>query len=250
MANPSSATRLDEPSPIVFCDFDGTITQVDVTDAILERLADPQWRDVEQAWVRGEIGSRECLARQMALVRASARELGSLIDSIPTDPGFADFYRCVEDRGVPFYVLSDGFDYVVRRVLRRSGVEGELRNGRHLFASALRLRGRRALPSFPHPAAGCEHGCATCKAAIMRRLGRGRRPVIFIGDGLSDRFAVQEASLVLAKNRLLDYCQENGIACQPFRTFADVQKTLDGMLAWGPAAARHRGSRKALAAVP
>src|SRR5947208_12784471 len=83
MANPSSATRLDEPSPIVFCDFDGTITQVDVTDAILERLADPQWRDLERAWVRGEIGSRERLARQMAVVPAPARAPASRVQSSP-----------------------------------------------------------------------------------------------------------------------------------------------------------------------
>ncbi|PYV20804.1 MAG: 2,3-diketo-5-methylthio-1-phosphopentane phosphatase, partial [Acidobacteria bacterium] len=117
--------------PIVFCDFDGTVTQIDVTDEILTRLADPAWRDVEQEWVRGEIGSRECLERQMALVRASARELKALIDAIPVDPGFVDFCRFVEDRALPFYVVSDGFDYVIRRVLRRSGVDRRLRNGQH-----------------------------------------------------------------------------------------------------------------------
>jgi len=212
--------------PIVFCDFDGTVTQIDVTDEILTRLADPAWRDVEQEWVRGEIGSRECLERQMALVRASARELNALIDAIPVDPGFVDFCRFVEDRALPFYVVSDGFDYVIRRVLRRSGVDRRLRNGQHLCASQLRVRGRRALTRFPHPAAGCEHGCATCKAGLMKRLGRGHAPVIFIGDGLSDRFAVREADLVFAKHDLLQYCLANGIAFEPFRAFADVQARL------------------------
>src|SRR5438094_9374529 len=96
--------------PIVFCDFDGTVTQIDVTDEILTRLADPAWRDVEQEWVRGEIGSRACLERQMALVRASARELNALIDAIPVDPGFADLCRFVEDRARPLSAASDGVD--------------------------------------------------------------------------------------------------------------------------------------------
>ena len=212
--------------PVVFSDFDGTVTQADVTDEILTRLADPAWRGVEQEWLRGEIGSRECLERQMALVRASARELNALIDAVPVDPGFAEFYRFTEERALPFYVVSDGFDYVVQRVLSRSGVDGRLRNGHHLYASQLRVRGRRWLTAFPHPAAGCEHGCATCKAGVMKRLGRGHAPVIFIGDGLSDRFAVEEADLVFAKHELLRYCLGNGIAFDPFRTFADVQARL------------------------
>src|SRR5215471_12844074 len=97
--------------PMVFCDFDGTITQTDVTDEILSELAHPSWEEVETEWVRGMIGSRECLSRQMALVEASEEQLNSLVDTIPVDPGFAAFYQFLRKRRVPFYVLSDGFDY-------------------------------------------------------------------------------------------------------------------------------------------
>ena len=55
-------------SPVVFCDFDGTITQLDVTDQILTQLAHPSWREIEQEWMLGLIGSRECLERQIALL--------------------------------------------------------------------------------------------------------------------------------------------------------------------------------------
>ena len=75
--------------PIVFTDFDGTITQLDVTDEILAQLAHPSWREVEQEWTRGLIGSRECLERQIALVDASAEEFDALIDAVPIDPAFA-----------------------------------------------------------------------------------------------------------------------------------------------------------------
>src|SRR5579863_933591 len=149
------------PGPIVFSDFDGTITQLDVTDRILAELARPGWEAVEDDWVAGRIGSRACLERQMALVSASSRQLDALIDAIPVDPGFGSFYRWVRESRVPFYVVSDGFDYVIRRVLRRVGVSGPLRNGRDFFSSLFRIRGERLATSFPHPLAGCEHGCAT-----------------------------------------------------------------------------------------
>lgn len=149
--------------PVVFSDFDGTITQIDVTDHILTQLAHPSWREIEQEWVCGSIGSRECLERQMALVDASAAELNVLIDSIPVDASFASFQRLVERQHLDFYVVSDGFDYVIRRVLRRAGINGHLRNGTHLFASALRVEGRRLLASFPH---------AASPASMVARLAR------------------------------------------------------------------------------
>ena len=103
----SSASARRSSRPIVFCDFDGTVTLADITDCILEELADPTWRELEAAWVGGQIGSRECLERQMALVQASPKELNALIDGIAIDPGFASFYTYVEKRGLPFYIFCD-----------------------------------------------------------------------------------------------------------------------------------------------
>jgi 2,3-diketo-5-methylthio-1-phosphopentane phosphatase len=214
----------------VFSDFDGTIAQLDITDVILERFADPVWHEIEEEWVRGRIGSRECLRRQMLLVRASADDLDALIDSIPLDPGFAAFHRWTRLGGIPFYVVSDGFDYVIRRVLRTCGVNGELLNGSHLFSSAMRVRGASLSVDFPHWPAGCEHGCATCKPEVIRRIRGMHSPVIFIGDGLSDRFSVSEASIVFAKDKLLDYCLDHGLRCRPFSDFSEIQRELESLL--------------------
>jgi len=230
--------------PMIFCDFDGTIAQPDVTDQILSQLAHPSWREVEQAWVLGLIGSRECLERQIALVEATPKELDAVIDSVEVDAHFSSFYRLARKRLLPFYILSEGFDYPIRRLLKRAGLAAPFRNGSNLFSSALRVEGRRLIPSFPHSAEPCPHGCATCKARIIRRLGEGRQPILFVGDGLSDRFAVEAADIVFAKRQLLAYCRERGIAAHPFETFKDVQSVVEKLLAPAPA----RRFRQALAA--
>ncbi|MGH9469016.1 MAG: MtnX-like HAD-IB family phosphatase [Terriglobia bacterium] len=217
--------------PIIFCDFDGTISLSDVTDEILTRLAPPDWREVEQLWIDGKIGSRECLARQLAMVTASADDLNALIDSIPIDPGFHEFVRFVGATGVPFVVVSDGLDFVIRRVLAHAGLHSRGRNGIHFYSSAGRLvRGRLAV-SFPHFAAGCEHGCATCKPGIIRSLKNGRRPVIYVGDGLSDQHAVGEADLVFARRPLLEFCRRREIPARLFETFGDVEEALSHLFA-------------------
>jgi 2,3-diketo-5-methylthio-1-phosphopentane phosphatase len=235
----------DSKTPIVFCDFDGTITQLDVTDQILSQLAHPSWREIEQQWMQGLIGSRECLERQIALVDAPVEELHAAIDGVPLDSDFTAFCKFSRKKRLPLYILSDGFDYVIRRVLKRAGVDRHFKSGANLFASALRVEGRRLVPSFPHLPVPCAHGCATCKSALISRLRERRRPVVFVGDGMSDRFAVELADVVFAKRHLLAYCRENGIACHPFETFGDVQLTLEKLLAPAPV----RRYRQAVAAV-
>lgn len=235
----------DSKTPIVFCDFDGTITQLDVTDQILSQLAHPSWREIEQQWMQGLIGSRECLERQIALVDAPVEELHAAIDSVALDSDFTAFCKFARKKRLPLYILSDGFDYVIRRILKHAGVDRHFKSGTNLFASALKVEGRRLVPSFPHLPAPCAHGCATCKSALISRLRERRRPVVFVGDGMSDRFAVELADVVFAKRHLLAYCRENGIACHPFETFSDVQLTLEKLLAPAPV----RRYRQAVAAV-
>jgi 2-hydroxy-3-keto-5-methylthiopentenyl-1-phosphate phosphatase len=219
--------------PVVFSDFDGTITRLDVTDEILERFADPSWHEVEDQWLRAEIGSRECFERQAALVRATAKQLNELIDAIPLDPDFPAFFRYLKAQRLPFYIVSDSFDYVIRRVLKRVGADGELRNGRHLFSTGLEFEAGGIRATFPHSNHGCNHNCATCKPAIIRKVRKKQQPVIFVGDGLSDRFAVEVADVVFAKHELLAYCRERGLACRPFETFDDVRKETAEMIETG-----------------
>src|SRR4029453_3347163 len=45
----------------VFVDFDGTIASLDTTDFLLERYAAPQWRQIEDDWKAGLIGSPDGL---------------------------------------------------------------------------------------------------------------------------------------------------------------------------------------------
>jgi len=68
---------MTEPqTPILFLDFDGTISRRDAVDVILETYADPKWLAFEAEWREGRIGSRDCLRAQMSLVRASRKQIG------------------------------------------------------------------------------------------------------------------------------------------------------------------------------
>ena len=219
---------MPDVSPMLFLDFDGTVSCADVVDALLERFAAPEWKRLEDDWRAGRIGSRECLAGQIACVRATPDALDAAIDAIPLDPGLTALLETAERHDIPVHILSDGFDYCIHRLLRSLPRRLAQSLGDAVYASHLESAGgdgwRTAFPFF---AAGCEHGCATCKPGLMAQLNSADRPTIFVGDGLSDRYAARAADVVFAKQGLAAYCEREAIAYAPYRDLAIVAVAID-----------------------
>ena len=72
----------------IICDFDGTISKNDTFDQLLERYADPVWQDIEAEWLKGKIGTGECMSRQMALINIKKQELDNWLSHIQIDKNF------------------------------------------------------------------------------------------------------------------------------------------------------------------
>ncbi len=215
-----------------FLDFDGTITQNDVVDMILERFADSEWKTIEKLWAEGKIGSRECLSRQMALVKASWSDVKTCLDKIELDPYFVPFMKQCEESSVSVTIVSDGFDKVIYSILDRALVEfPAIRKAAPIFANHLTWFGGNVPGVSFSKAKACEHGCANCKPEIIKNLKQSQDTVVFVGDGLSDRFAAKSANVVFAKNKLFQFCVEGGIACKKYSNFKTIQDWLkDNML--------------------
>jgi 2-hydroxy-3-keto-5-methylthiopentenyl-1-phosphate phosphatase len=219
----------------VFVDFDGTITVRDATDAILEAFADRAWLEIEAAWVTGRIGSRDCLAAQIALVTAHQAQINDLLDGIDVDPGLGSLLDACAAQRVPVHIISDGFDYCIERILTRpdQNFRAQL-TGSHIVSSSLRVEGVRWRAGFPHPKEPCPHGCATCKPAAMERLSPNGALRVFVGDGFSDRHAAKCADVVFAKNQLASFCEDASIPYAPFDTLStvavDIKRLGGGLL--------------------
>ena len=211
---------MPETAPIVFLDFDGTISTTDVVDALLEQFAGPQWQRLEDDWRAGRIGSRECLAGQMACVRAEPPTLDAAIDAIALDRGLVPLLEMAAAREMPVHIVSDGFDRCIHRLLHDLPPRLARRLTTTVHASHLEYTGHGSWrASFPFYGDGCAHGCATCKPRVMSELNVESRPTIFVGDGWSDRYAAAAADIVFAKDRLADYCESQAI---PYTVFSDL----------------------------
>jgi 2,3-diketo-5-methylthio-1-phosphopentane phosphatase len=206
----------------VFVDFDGTIAPVDTTDLLLERFAAPAWRTIEDDWKAGRIGSRECLVRQIDLVRASPAEMDEFIAAIDIDPGFAGFVRLCERLGHPVAVVSDGLDRTVQAVLHGHDLDLPF------YANHLEWRGGdRWRLTFPHARSDCRALSGNCKCRFAE--GAPRELSIVVGDGRSDFCVADRGDLVLAKGALLEYC---AAASLPHFAFVDFAEATDLLAGW------------------
>jgi 2,3-diketo-5-methylthio-1-phosphopentane phosphatase len=203
---------------LIIVDFDGTIVRQDATDLILERFALPEWRGVEQEWVAGRIGSRECLARQIDLVRASDQDLDDLIADLEIDPAFPGFVSLCQERGFEVVVGSDGLDRVIAQVLERCGLALPFVSNRLTSLGDGRWR-----VDFPHFDPACEVSSGTCKCAISDRAAV---PTLLVGDGRSDFCVAAQAKWVLAKGQLAQHCWQSQIPHVPIDGFADAIKAM------------------------
>jgi 2,3-diketo-5-methylthio-1-phosphopentane phosphatase len=208
---------LDLSQASVFLDFDGTISTVDVGMHLLDRAGSPEWQELHDQFERGEIGSRECIAAQWALIDGDPATLRALAAEVALDPGFVPLVDAVRDAGAELVVVSDGFGFYVRDACAPLGID-VLTNAVDFATGELR---------FPHADPGCAcASCGVCKQAPIRDAQARGRKTVLIGDGASDRPAALLADFVFAKGTLASWCSTSGVTYTPFDTLDDVRRAL------------------------
>jgi 2-hydroxy-3-keto-5-methylthiopentenyl-1-phosphate phosphatase len=208
---------LDLARASVFLDFDGTISTVDVGMHLLDRFATPAWWDLHDAYERGEIGSRECITGQWALVEGDADTVRAAAAEVALDPGFVPLVDAVRAAGAELVVVSDGFGFYVHDACAPLGLD-VCTNAVDFPSGELR---------FPNsdPTCACA-SCGVCKQAPIRAARERGRTTVLIGDGASDRHAALVADVVFAKGSLALWCASAGVTFTPFEGLDDVRRAL------------------------
>jgi 2,3-diketo-5-methylthio-1-phosphopentane phosphatase len=209
----------------VYCDFDGTVSQCDTVDFLLERLGKPGWQEIEAAWQRGDIGSRACMSQQIPLIQGGWPAILDALSEVKLDPTFKAFAQWCGANRIPLYIVSDGLDRVIRHLLSRENI---IVNG--IFANHLLEQKDGSLQlAFPHARPDCDAGL--CKCTILNTSMH--RPIkVVIGDGMSDLCWSQKADWLFAKvdTRLQRFCDQKHLSYRPFEHFETIQMALSKFL--------------------
>jgi 2-hydroxy-3-keto-5-methylthiopentenyl-1-phosphate phosphatase len=220
----------------VLVDYDGTVSLADVGDVLLARhaLVDRAVVAARDAEYRaGLAGSRELMQWDMDVLPRDGALLRREAAAVPQDATFPAFVAAVRAAGAAIEIVSDGLGfYVAAKLARLDPSLADLpiaTNETDVDGS-----GRMTFP-YGHPECFV---CGTCKRERVRAHGVGGRVVVFVGDGLSDRYAVHHADIAFAKGPLLDWARATGREVLDWETFADIEAWFRASLAGGRLPAR------------
>jgi len=211
-----------KPDIIVICDFDGTLTEEDIGNAIMERFAPAEWMEWEKRWRAGELPTKENMEAQLNLISAPVSELLDWIQKQPLRSGAGEFIQECRRRAVPFHLVSDGLDFYIDPILEANGLSAL----KYCANSARQLETGKWRIDTPYSSTTCpRHGC--CKCRLINELDPEHKAMrVYIGDSYSDLCPSRMADTVFARDLLAKHCRETGMDFKPFDTFGDVMKQL------------------------
>jgi 2-hydroxy-3-keto-5-methylthiopentenyl-1-phosphate phosphatase len=199
----------------IFLDFDGTISSEDVGTYLLRRFAKGQFEAIDDAYERGEIGSRDYLLAVWPLLAGHREQLQAVADEVGWDPTLSSLVEVLGAVGAELLVVSDGLGFYISERCEALGIT----------VMTAELQGEALAFPFADPTCVCGT-CGTCKIRPIRCAQDQGRIAIAVGDGSSDQYAASAADIVFAKDWLLEWCRHKNISCHEFSNLADVEAQL------------------------
>jgi 2-hydroxy-3-keto-5-methylthiopentenyl-1-phosphate phosphatase len=209
---------------LVQCDFDGTITEKDVSFLMLDAFAEGDWRAVHRQYEEAKISVGRFNEDAFAMVKADKKSLLKAIKGkFNIRSGFPEFVDCCRRKGFRLVIVSNGLDFYIEEILKGLGLDSiEIHAARTHF-----LPGQVRVQYIGPDGKALDN--AFKEAYVDFFLGQGYR-VIYVGDGASDFLPARKCHYVFATGTtgtLLTRCQQAKLDCIPFSDFTEVVKVLE-----------------------
>lgn len=197
----------------IFCDFDGTITNYDLLDIIVDVFNDTKYRtDMDTKILNNEIEHNNALEILFSKVDISFNEAINIIDKkcgIVVNSTFKNFYDDCKKNNIPVYIISGGFKTFIKYYLPYV-------HEQDIYANDILIEDGKWNLSFLTTKLD--------KKAVIETICHNKNysNITYYGDGVSDIGVVNMDNIVLyvKKNSFLEnYCNKHNINCFSFIDF-------------------------------
>lgn len=206
--------------PVLICDFDGTIMDIDTCVFLLEKFVKDDWKAFDLQYERGEISIEECMQKQLAMLSVPKHVMLRELEKVTViRPNFENLIEYCKMKSVLFIIVSAGLDFVIRHFLELNGWEDLVK----VKAAKTTFTDDGIKLTFPDLV---DETSIDFKEDLVKYYKRQGYTVIYVGDGISDYNAVRNAdySFVIKRSKLADLCKRNRI---PHREIIDFQEVVD-----------------------
>ena len=198
----------------VVLDWDGTVTERDTLELVLERFGDPEiYERVEAALDRSTMTLNEVISEEFATVTAPLEEvLAWLLEHVRIRPGFAELARAYRP-----LIISSGFHELIEPVLEREGL---------LDAVELRANSVEPRPDGWRAHFRIAGRCPACGEPCKRGDLPTGVEVVYAGDSHSDLCASLAADRVFATDNLARWLEERQVPFIPLTDFFQLANEI------------------------
>jgi 2,3-diketo-5-methylthio-1-phosphopentane phosphatase len=218
-----------------------TISKVDVGDSIFRKFADKEKVDIVIAkLLKDKISAKQSWLSLCDIAGNLNKDMfDKFINSIEIDQTFHKLVDYCKVNNIELFILSDGFDYYINRILEKENISSlKIYSNKLTFDISGRLK-----PEFPYLDENCTTS-ANCKRNHIINHSSDEDYTIFIGDGNSDKFTAEYCDFIFAKDDLLKYCERERITYFPFNDFNDVIVRIDQLASKKRLKKRHQAELK------
>jgi len=209
---------------LVQCDFDGTITEEDVSFLILDAFADGDWRKLLEDYKGGRISVGSFNTRAFSMVKAGKEVLKEFVErETRIRGGFLELLELCRSKGFRFVIVSNGLEFYINTVLATLNI-----NDIEVFAAKAVFDTDGIKARYVGPD-GSELQ-DDFKGTYMRHFLEGKYRIVYIGNGASDVPSAKLADQVFATDTLLSACRQMNIDCTPFTNLYDIVKGIETLI--------------------
>ena len=206
-------------------DFDGTVTEEDVSYLLLDTFAGRNWRKYLDEYSSGKITVGTFSKKVFGMMIADRKTMTDFVLNNPhvkVRPGLKEFIEHCKNIGIEVVIVSNGLTFYVEAILEKLGIDRvDIHAAENIFSpSGIKIRylgpdGKELETGF--------------KQAYTDMLCNMGYQVVYVGDGTSDIDASRKAHYVCATSSLLELCQAENLKCYPFNDFFDVIKIIKNL---------------------
>jgi len=205
---------------LVQCDFDGTVTEKDISFMLLDAFANGDWRTVNKQYTDGKITVGQFNEQAFGMVKAGKK---IMLEYIKTKAslrnGFKDFVNFCANKDFRLVIVSNGLDFYIKQILKDNDLSGI-----EFHAAETRFQPRGLRVQYIGPDGNVVDRAFKDKYAKLY-FDEGYY-IVYIGNGTSDLPAAMLSHHIFATESLLRNCQQHGITCTPFTDFTEVTNLL------------------------
>lgn len=208
---------------VLVTDFDGTMTQNDFYELVVEKLLPPDVPDHWHDYRTKRINHFEALRNYFAEIRADDATVLRLIEQMQLDPDLKPAVARLDAAGWKVVVASAGCRWYIDRLLKGAGVALEVHANPGTFVEGSGLVMEQPADS---PFFSATHGID--KAGVVRHFLASAAQVAFAGDGYPDVEAAKlvPASLRFARGALAETLSAAGLEFCSYKSWSEIADRL------------------------